>query len=59
MNFIKTTLLTILLSVSTAYCIEEQNRELQPKATEDLGLPNEMWAQILEHVYLFSIITKK
>jgi len=50
--FIKTTLFALVLSMPTLYCMEEQNREeSQPKTLEDLGLPNELWAPILEDVY--------
>jgi len=50
MNFIKTVILALLLSVPVIHCMEEQNREeSQPQLLEDLGLPNELWAQILAH----------
>jgi len=51
-NYIKTGLLTLLLSMPALQCMEEQYSKLQPKLLEDLGLPNEIWAQILEYIYL-------
>jgi len=39
--------------------MEEQSQQQGPLALEDLGLPNEMWAQILEHVYSDPTILNK
>jgi len=59
-NYIKKLIVLIFLGASsTILSMEEQCQQQEPMLLGDLGLPNEIWSQILEHAYFDPSILDK